>query len=203
MYDVWFVVKGVSFGSGPSISGGGSATGAYRFYKPSGGSWTTQTFGFVDGTSGQSFGKAAPGKTYPAWYFYGWTDVTTSGAAALQVGTNQTFNLTQTGITYNPGTQVRLYAGSSNYGYGVVVSSNPTTGTVVLNISAVVGTPGTYSGMHLTCWGLWQTPDVGVTWNLIAQYLGGRVDIPSSICADPDIYGRVYVCSGGGGYTYI
>jgi hypothetical protein len=51
-------------------------------------------------------------------------------------------------------------------------------------------------------WGIFQSIDAGVTWNRIAYYPTGIYDIPVTMAASQDTFGKVYVGLGGDSFVY-
>jgi photosystem II stability/assembly factor-like uncharacterized protein len=57
---------------------------------------------------------------------------------------------------------------------------------------------GTVTGRY----GLWRSTDDGRTWRRIADLPLGRLDQPSVLGADPNVFGRVYIGYQGSGFVY-
>jgi len=147
-----------------------------------------------------------------------WTEVHTGALDPGYYGYNST-------IMSVPGNAGHLFYTSGNIG-GTTPNSpravpfyrstdGGATWQAVANVIAVTcfgfgaAAPGkTYPAIYIVgfvnnVYGIWQSIDNASTWTNIGNYPLGRLEFIGAISGDPNIFGRVYVGTGGGSYAYL
>lgn len=145
-----------------------------------------------------AFGASAPGQSYPAIYGCGYVSyaasdsrtISNTGTATFTVGTGLT-------STYRIGAPIGAWdlVGGA-YMAGTVQSYNNGTGVVTIALNSSSGS-GTKSSWFVSTYGIFRTiagPSSAPVWESlgisVSQYM---FDTPRVMCADPGIYGQIYI----------
>jgi hypothetical protein len=185
-------------------SGGGNNAGSTPGTTPnlyystnSGSSWNT--ISAIVSSEAIGFGVPQSMGGYPSVFTIGWFLTTSSTSNTVGTGT---FNFTlPTGLGLSVGVPVTFDDGLGNQIVGLVNSYNSVTGAMVVNGTTGNGS-GTHSSWNVLLYGVWMSPDQGVTWNQV----GGipSLNLNEQICGDPMIYGQCYMANRGAGFmVYI
>ena len=114
------------------------------------------------------------------WYADGWEGSNPHGL----------FHSTDAGVTF---TQLPAIAHAITIAIGAA-SPQPTAAPYTLYLYGQLSTD--------PAWGVFQSTDAGATWNRIAFYPTGIYDLPNSMAASPDTFGKVYIGFSGNSFVY-
>jgi hypothetical protein len=153
------------------------------------------------------FGPIRPGNTccggsgYPE-ILYGGGWVVFSSTSSVNVGSlgNVTFNI-GTGLTIMALSGVAMSSPFNTNAFGSVVSYNPTTGNLVVNVSRA-GANSSYTTWNISIYGTWSSDDEGASWQQAGAPMaaGGSFAGVQTISGDPSLWGQISLGHGGSGY---